>query len=95
LVVRHTCDNPPCCNPAHLLVGTHADNTQDAVERGRIAREFAKPNTILSDADVRTIRSEYRLIYRGRSNSAELAARYGVCPSYIAEIVRGHKRQAA
>lgn len=29
----HTCDNPPCCNPGHLYVGTHADNAKDAIER--------------------------------------------------------------
>lgn len=34
LVVRHTCDNPPCCNPAHLIPGTIADNSRDAMERG-------------------------------------------------------------
>ena len=34
-LVRHTCDNPPCCNPNHWLEGTPRDNTRDCIERGR------------------------------------------------------------
>lgn len=35
LVIRHDCDTPRCCNPAHLRTGTQADNMRDAVERNR------------------------------------------------------------
>ncbi len=35
LVVRHTCDNPPCIRVDHLIIGTVADNNRDKAERGR------------------------------------------------------------
>jgi len=36
-IVRHSCDNPRCCNPGHLIEGTVADNVRDRVMRGRSA----------------------------------------------------------
>src|ERR1039458_1003464 len=32
---RHTCDTPLCCNPAHLIEGTQADNIHDCIQRNR------------------------------------------------------------
>lgn len=71
LVARHTCDNPPCVNRAHLLVGTRQDNVRDAVERDRLDRGEDHVNSKLTDAAVRDIRS-------GSETVAALAIRYGV-----------------
>ncbi len=35
MLVRHTCDNPACCNPNHLILGTDQDNVNDMFERKR------------------------------------------------------------
>ena len=98
LLVRHSCDNPPCCNPAHLLVGTVADNSRDAVERGRVARGFALPGAVLSEDDVRSIRRRYlRFTVPGqrgfRSNSKDLAQEYGVSRKYVAAVAAGGERK--
>lgn len=34
-VVMHSCDNPPCCFPGHLVGGTQMDNLRDMAHKGR------------------------------------------------------------
>ena len=61
MIIRHKCDNPPCINPEHLELGTHQDNTNDKMERGRhvsapqIGEE--NPRAILKEQDIREIRN--------------------------------------
>lgn len=58
VVVRHLiCDNPPCCNPAHLALGTIADNNHDMADKGRAARGEQQRNAKLTEETVREIRA--------------------------------------
>ncbi len=49
-LIMHTCDNPPCINPRHLVQGSDADNMWDKTIKGRAARK-------LTPDDVRAIRA--------------------------------------
>lgn len=55
-LLRHSCDNPSCVNPSHLIEGTQADNRRDCVDRGREPRGEQKPNTVLTEELVSLIR---------------------------------------
>lgn len=52
MVVRHRCDNPPCVNPEHLIVGTCKDNTQDSIRRGRHSRGETSGAFVLTEREV-------------------------------------------
>lgn len=99
LVVRHKCDNRPCCNPDHLELGTHQDNSDDKVTRNRQARGRALPQSRLSDEQVRSIRSRYVAQFGppklgGRASNAQLLAdEFGVSRSYVMQLAHGHFRK--
>lgn len=57
--VCHTCDNRACCNPAHLFLGTAADNMRDCKAKGRNQRGEAHRSAKLTIADVVAERAAY------------------------------------
>jgi hypothetical protein len=79
-VIRHTCDNPKCINPDHLLQGTHADNVADRVARGRSAIGEQNGRSKLTNQQV--IRIKNRIL---RSNG-EFARMYNVDRKVIYQI---------
>lgn len=92
-VVRHTCDNPRCINPKHLVIGTVQDNIDDMVSRGRQRTLVGEQNPMakLSDADVETIRSTYVRNSKTHGTVA-LSKLYGVSQTGISAITRGETR---
>ena len=87
-VVRHTCDNPACCNPAHLVLGTQLDNTIDRRDRDRCNHVIgsAVGTAKLKWSDIGVIRS--RAEDYDETQEA-IAADYGVHPSTIGDILLG------
>jgi hypothetical protein len=90
LNVLHKCDNPPCCNPTHLNLGTRAENNHDRDAKGRGARLIGESNGFskLTESDVRKIKSRYST---GFSSYNVLAREFGVSKHQIAHIVKGRQ----
>jgi hypothetical protein len=94
-VVMHICDNPPCWNPAHLRLGTHRDNVQDCIQKGRSnptgpkdrekIRGSNNRNSVLNENQVLEIR---KLLSSGIGPNA-LGRRYGVSKTTIRGIRDG------
>ncbi len=84
LLVLHACDNPPCVNPAHLFLGTDADNMADKVRKGRQRRGETTPGAKLTDAMALRIREQYAT---GKFSQKQLAEEHGVAQSLISLIV--------
>lgn len=81
--VLHRCDNPPCCNPADLFLGTQTDNMRDAEQKGRGRR----PNVRLNADLVRELRQRYQSGERQK----DLAIAFDIPRPLVSQIVSGQR----
>jgi hypothetical protein len=86
--ILHSCDNPPCVNPAHLRRGSHAENMAEMAGRGRSAAGSRNPRTKLSSDQV----EEVRQMARSGLLQRDIAARFGVSRPFVSRLIRGERR---
>lgn len=75
-IIRHSCDNPPCCNPRHLVAGTHRDNAMDRARRLR-GRRSVTPQIV----------KQIRNLFAWKTPKVALAKRFKLHRHTITQIV--------
>jgi hypothetical protein len=91
LEVLHSCDNPSCVNPAHLLLGTHLDNMRDCWTKGRgkMPRGMNKGSrhghAKLNEKMVLQMRA---MAATGKYTYEDLAKRFGISRTNASIIIR-------
>lgn len=80
--VRHTCDNPPCVRPDHLVLGTAQHNSNDRVQRARAPRGEHASWSKLTTEQVLAIRAD-------RRPQRLIGADYGICQQSVSLIKKG------
>lgn len=94
LSVCHHCDNRACVNPAHLFLGTQADNMADMAKKGRRCNRkgSANPRALLDEIAVAEIRRRYA---GNHGEQVALAREFGVTRHVIYDIVHNRRWRTA
>jgi|14BtaG_2_1085337.scaffolds.fasta_scaffold05806_4 hypothetical protein len=92
LLVCHKCDNRKCVNPQHLFLGTHTDNADDCVRKGRWSnggplRGEGNGNSKLKDGDIALIRQ----LHTDGATQREIAKKTGTSQSTISDVLLGKR----
>ena len=86
MLVTHSCDTPLCCNPNHLILGTHSENLQEAYDRKlrlpKGQKGEAHGHSKLTEAQVKEIRS------LRETNFAKIAKKYQVTRGAIRKVIK-------
>ena len=85
--VLHKCDIECCVNPAHLFLGTQADNMQDKKKKGRALRGERVGNSKLKESDVLQI---LEALDHGDSQYI-IAARFNIAQCHVSDIKNGKR----
>lgn len=94
--VLHKCDNPPCCNPDHLFLGTQGDNVHDCVAKGRFfPGDHSGEHNGRAKLTIEQVKEIRRRYVRGcnqhqRGNSTQLAKEFGVTLKEVHNVAQGH-----
>lgn len=90
MVVMHTCDNPKCVNPKHLVIGTQKENIHDMINKGRksISPHYGENNgsSKLTEEKVKSI---LKLRYENKEKVSNIANVFSVSKALIEKIISG------
>lgn len=78
-MICHSCDNPPCCNPEHLFIGTQQQNLDDARSKGRMQPK--QPWKVTKE-----IASLIREKLLGGVKQRDIAKEHNISESHLSEI---------
>lgn len=82
--IRHTCDNRRCCNPKHLVAGSHTDNMQDMLLRGR--RSVAANWHLKLE---KTRADQLRFDFQNGLSKRALSRKYNIVTKHVRDILKG------